>query len=326
ERLAIAAYLTGRDDECADLLDRAHHGFLDGREVTRAVRCAFWMGFMLLTRGEMARAGGWLARAERLLEEAQEDCVERGYLLLPLAFQNVFAGDFQAVYDTFAEALEIGERFDDLDLVTMARHGQGRALMRLGQTADGLALLDEAMVAVTAGEVSPIIAGHVYCSVIEACQEIFDLRRAQEWTEALGRWCESQPDLVPYRGQCLVHRSQIMQIRGAWSEALEEARRACDRLAEPNVHPAVGMAFYQRAELHRLRGELSEAEEAYREASRWGHDPQPGLALLRLAQGRLDNAVAAIRRVVSEARDAVSRSKVLPAYVEVMLEAGDVSA
>lgn len=326
ERLATAACLVGSDEASTRLWARAHRECRGRGDVERAARCAFWLAFGLLNRGEHARAGGWLARARRLLATERHDCVVHGYLLFPEALRCILGGDPAQAHATFARAAEIGERFGDADLVALARHGRGRALIRLGEVEEGVELLDEAMAAVEAGEVSPIVAGDVYCSVIEACHEIFDLRRAQEWTAALQHWCESQPDLIPYRGQCMVRHAEILQMHGDWPTALGEAQRACEWLSRPPPQRAVGSAHYQSAEIHRLRGEFDQAEQAYRLASQWGRKPQPGLALLRLAQGQVDAAEAATRRAVDEATDRRTRSRLLPAHVEVMLAAGDVAA
>jgi tetratricopeptide (TPR) repeat protein len=199
-------------------------------------------------------------------------------------------------------------------------------LMKAGRVKEGLALLDESMLAVIAGELSPIVTGIVYCAVILTCQEVFELRRAREWTAALTRWCESQPDVVAFSGRCLVHRAEILQLNGAWQEALEEAERARQRFVEVENPGRAGLALYREAELRRLRGEFGAAEKAYREASRHGWDPQPGLAQLRLAQGRVDAALSAIRRALDETTEPLRRAVLLPAYVEVVLEADDVEA
>lgn len=329
ERLAVADYLVGRQQECEEVWARAHKKALRADDPRRSARCAFWLGFTLASRGDHAPARGWFARAERTLDQGGsecDECVERGYLLLPEALGQVVGGDEAAARETFRRATEIGERFDEPDLATYGRHGQGRALIRMGEIEAGVALLDEAMVAVTAGEISPLVAGDVYCSVIEACHETFDLRRAHEWTAALTRWCEEQPDLTAYRGQCLTRRSEILQLHGEWHDALDEARRAGEQLSRPPGRAAAGAAFYQQAEIHRLRGRFGEAEEAYREASEWGRNPHPGLALLRLAQGEAEVAAAAMRRVVDEARSRRRRSRVLGAHVEVMVAVDDLEA
>jgi DNA-binding CsgD family transcriptional regulator len=323
EMFATSASMIGRDDDCLDGLERAYRAHLEAGEALRAVRCAFWVGINLLQRGETARATGWLGRAQRLVEREAEDCVERGYLLVPVMLRYEAMGDWEAAYATATDAAEIGERFGDADLLALTVHEQGCALIQQGRVEEGLGLLDEAMVAVTAGEVSPIVTGLVYCSVISGCQEVYEVRRAQEWTAALTRWCEEQPDMVAFSGTCMVHRAEIMELHGAWRSALQEAQQARRRCEQGNNHSAAAQAFYRQGEVHRLRGEFSMAEEAYRDASRYGWEPQPGLALLRLSQDNHDAAAAAIRRVVDETTPPLKRARLLPAYVEIMLAGGD---
>jgi DNA-binding NarL/FixJ family response regulator len=320
ELLATSAYLSGREDEFLRVLERAHQAHLHAGDSVRAARCAFWVGLRLLLRGETGRATGWLARAQRLLE--QRDCVEQGYLLLSVAVQQLAAGHGDAAYMTAARAAAIGERFGEVDLSVCARHMQGKTLIQQGQIQAGLALLDEAMVAVTVGELSPIMTGLIYCSVIEVCQEAYALERAREWTAALAQWCAQQPEMIAFTATCLVHRAEIMQLQGAWPDALGEARRACERVTLGVDQQPPAAAFYQQAEVHRLRGEFPAAEEAYRNASQGGWEPQPGLALLRLAQGRLEAADAAIRRVLSVTTDPLQRAKLLPAAIEILLAGG----
>ena len=327
ELLAQAAYLTGRDPEGQELLARAHQGWLDEDDVARAARSALQLSFDLLFKGEQARAGGWLARAQRLLDEHGLDGVERGYLLFPQAIRAFYGGDPATAHRLFSEAAAIADRFHDPDLAALVRMGQGRSRMKLGEIREGLTLLDEVMVSVEAGEVSPVVAGDVYCSVIEACSETFDLRRAQEWTASLSRWCDAQPELVPFRGQCLVRRAEILQLHGRWEEAMQEAKQAFERLSQPPPpQGAAGLALYRLAELHRLRGELDLAEEALLESSRLTRMPRPGLALLRLAQGDLDAAKAAALRLLDGTQDRDTRAQLLPACVEIALAVNDLAA
>jgi DNA-binding NarL/FixJ family response regulator len=324
ELLATSVYMLGREDEWMAILERAYHGHSEAGEMRRAVRCAFWIGTQLALRGKMGPATGWLGRAQRLLEREEGDCVERGYMLMPVAFQHEAEGDWEGASATAAAAAEIGGRFRDADLFALAIHVQGDILVRYGRVSEGLGLLDEAMVAVTTEPLSPIVTGIVYCGVILACEQVYELRRAREWTTALTRWCEGQPDLLAFTGRCLVHRAQLMQLQGAWPDALEEAQRAGRRFDESMNQAAAAKACYLQGEVHRLRGEFGQAEKAYREASGLGLEPQPGWALLRLAQGNAVAAAAAIRRTLGETADRLRRAGLLPAAVEIMLATGDV--
>ena len=321
ELLATAAYLTGRDLEFCKFLDRAYHKHVEAGDRPRAARSVFWSGLILLFRGEAGQASALFARARRLIDGV--DCVEHGCLLLPEVEKRLGEGQDEAAYALAQRAAEFGDRFADADLSACSRHLMGRARLGQGRMQEGLTLLDEAMLAAVSDELSPIMTGLIYCSVIGACQEFFAMDRAREWTSAFSRWCDQQKEMVAFTGTCLVHRAQIMELQGAWSNAMTEARRAC----EPIPHrgrTAPAAAFYRKGEMHRLRGEIEAAEEAYRTASQLGCEPQPGLALLRLHQGRTEAAGAAMRRIVGSVSDPLERAKLLPAHVEIMLAAGDI--
>jgi ATP/maltotriose-dependent transcriptional regulator MalT len=323
DQLAASAGLLGRYDEHLALLERAHNAYLEAGETLPAVRSAFWVGMFSAQRGELARATGWFGRAHRILQRENRDCAERGYLLVTAMTAQEEAGDFEAAIATTVEAARIGERFGDAELVALALYERGRLLAKRGEFDAGLALLDEVMVAVTTGDLSPIVTGILYCGVIADCQRAYDLRRAREWTAALTRWCREQPEMFAFTPRCLVHRAEILEVDGAWPRALAEAERAAEQYTLVSDRVATGEALYRQAEIHRLRGDDDAAEVTYREASSFGWEPQPGLALLRLAQGERDAAVAAIRRVLSQTTEPMARAGLLPAYVEIMLAVGD---
>jgi DNA-binding NarL/FixJ family response regulator len=323
ELLARAAYMLGRDEEYAHSLERAYHAYLDAGDVASAACCTWWIGHGQLFRGEPALARGWFARGHRLLERAG-DCVARGYLAIPVVFEHSSRGDSTAAHRGAVEIAEIAERFGDPDLVTLAMMEQASALLRLGRRDEGLRLVDETMVAVSAGELSPIVAGIVYCNTIAFCRDLYELRAAREWTSALTEWCARQPEMLAHQGVCLVHRAELMTLAGAWPAALDEARRAAERFVQGVLNRrALGEAAYREGELHRLRGEVAAAEKSYAEAIRRGREPQPGLALLRLGQGKKPAAAASARRALSETDDWTRRASLLPAQVEIELAVGD---
>jgi DNA-binding CsgD family transcriptional regulator len=320
DRLATATYLTGRDLEFLRVLERLSRVHLESGDRLRAARSAFWLAVTFMLRGENGRSNAWTARGQRLVED--QDCVERGYMAIAVAEQQLRQGRADAARATANEAAAIGESFRDAEVTAAARHAQGRALIQQGEVVAGLRCLDETMLAVVAGELSPIMTGLMYCSVISTCQRVYALGRAHEWTSAFSSVCGQQPEMIAFTDACLVHRAEIMQLQGAWPESLAEARRACERARRADRKP-LGTALYQQAEIHRLCGEFAEAEDAYRAASELGFEPQPGLALLRLAQGRAGAACAAIRRLTSATSDRVRRARVLPAHLEIMLACGD---
>ncbi|MEQ9094255.1 MAG: hypothetical protein RLN63_09105 [Miltoncostaeaceae bacterium] len=240
ERLAVAAYMLGFDDRRIDALAQAHEGHLRDGDRLGAVRVAFWLVVHLALCGEIGRATGWRGRAHRLVEPGDGDCPERGYLASADSLCSMVAGDWAAMRAAAAEAVAVGERFGDRDLVALGLIDLGRAMIEEGDVADGLGALDEAMLAAAADELSPVATGFVYCSVIEGCHLTYELERAGEWTLALTEWCEQQPDLVPFTGTCLIHRAEILQVRGALDEAFAHARRARERLAERRGARAAG--------------------------------------------------------------------------------------
>lgn len=325
-RLATAAHLLGRPNDAVLAMQRAYRAHLDAGTVLAAARCAFWLSMTLSLAGEDAVASGWTARADRLVAGVGEDVVERGYVRARHMFAHIQAGELSAAYGDAQSVAGYGSRFGDPDLLALGLVAQGRMLLYSGDVPAGLRMLDEAMVAVATGELSVIFAGEVYCTMIEGCQEVSDYGRVAQWTSALTAWCATQPDLVMFTGQCAVHRGQIMRLHGAFDDALDELDRAVGRyLAAESPAPA-GLAMAERGDLLRLRGDLAGAAAAYEAADGYGFEPQPGRALLWLAQGRTAEAVAAVRRLLAEPRDDVHRSQLLPGAADVLMAAGAVDA
>jgi len=324
-RYATASYLTGHDTEAFDLWARAHRQCAEQGDVERAVEYGIRLAQGLGFKGDVARSRGWVDRTARLLDRLNVECVQHGYLEHGLGMCQLFeSGDVPGARERFSKAGKIAERHRDAELAAFARMGEGRMLIYLGEVTKGLALLDEAMTAVEAHEIPAMAIGDAYCTVIDACHELFDVRRCETWTASFTRWCDEQQGLVLYRGHCLLHRAELSLLRGAWPEALIEAREACARLAEPVSHATLGGANYLEGELHRLLGNAPAAEAAYRLANEHGCPPQPGLALLRLAEGNVGAAAATIRRVLAETEGAVPRVRVLIAAVDILLAADDV--
>ena len=330
EMLATAAYLVGNDEASEAAWTRAYE-WLSTRDRRRAARTAFWLVLQLLAIGDWARGGGWLSTAERLLDDDTE-CPERGLLMALVARTHAKHGDLAAASDAFTGVAARARTSDDPELRAFSLLGLAVVAAGRRENLAAMKLFDEAMVAVTTDALSPISAGVIYCAVIEACHDIFDVARAREWTAALSRWCADQPDLLPFRGHCLVHRAETMRLTGDWVNAIAEAARVVSpevpiqsattalRDHRTRAYP-IGAAFYEMAEIHRMRGRFGDAEEAYRQAHLYGRSPDPGLARLRLAQGRVDAAAAAIRRTCSQRQKPAVRAGVLAACVDIMLAA-----
>jgi DNA-binding NarL/FixJ family response regulator len=320
EALAWSAAMTGRDDGFLETVERLHNEAQASSDTAKMARTAFWMAMRLIRLREFARAGGWQSRLQGLLADRPES-LEHGYVQILQFHRALEAGNIEQAHAAAAEGKRIGLRFGDPDLTEFCRNLEGRILIRLGKVSEGLAMLDEAMLAATAGRLSPMLTGIVFCSLIAGCQMVYSIERSREWTAQLGEWCDAQPQLGVFSGECMVHRAEIMAFSGEWPAAEAEFERAQANL-DPRVDPeALAAAHYQEGEIHRLRGEPEAAEAAYRAASAVGTEPQPGLALLRLANGNVTAAAASIRQVLASQPDPLRRVRYLPAAVEILLAA-----
>ncbi len=322
ESLATAACWLGRMDEAIELYAQAHRAHLRAGDPRGAARCAFLLAIFTRLVGEAARSAGWLTRCHRLLESLPEG-VEHGYALYLEVAGLMGAGDLDAAVVSARRMQDLGRRFSDETLVALGGYFEGRARIKQARVREGLDLLDEAMLAALSDELAPFWAGAIYCGLMDACNELMDTRRAFEWTEATRRWCEPLPLSSLYPGICRVHRAQVLQTRGEWKQAEEEALGACVDMLGVDVF-AVADAHYEVGEIRRLRADLAGAEAAYARAHEFGRDPQPGLALLRLAQARHDAALTSIAAAVAAgAGSRLERAPLYAAQTSIALAAGD---
>jgi class 3 adenylate cyclase len=323
ELLALAAWWTAHPDETVEILERAYGAYLDEGNRAAAALAAFRVAEQHGMRLNLPQAQGWAARAQRLADEDPEWPVH-GWLEWMGGLMAWFQGDFGGAIAHYDRAMELAQRTGDRDLYGMSLHDKGHALCLLGNVREGMALLDEVMASVVGGELEPVAAGYVYCGMIGLCSKLGDYRRAREWTEATLRWCQRQ-SVPAFPGVCRVHKAELWRLSGSFTRAEEEARLACEELPRFNFFSGLGPANHEIGEVRRRLGDFRGAEEAYARAHEFGYNPQPGLAFLRLAEGKVDAAAAAIRQALDEAGgNRCLEVRLLAADVEIALAAGEV--
>ncbi len=323
DRFAVTAHLLARLPDYYAIRERAYQGLLDRGEGLAAAEAALWLGVMKVAQGDVAEGGGWVARAARIVEEDGTDSRVAAFLNVASAFAAAGSGDLERAARISEECVRAARRTGSEEYVALSLHQQGLFLLRAGHTDRGLACLDEAMLGVASGACSAMVEGIIYCGVIEGCWSIYELTRAQEWTAAMAQWVATQPDLANFTGECKVRRAELQQFNGHWPEALGEleAVSVTDRDAW-----AAGRAASVRGNIDRLLGAFDSAEEHFTIASRLGEDPQPGLALLRLARGSVQAAAAMARRSLAETHQTGQRIQVLAAATEILLAVGETDA
>ena len=323
ERYGETAFWLGEIDETARLFERAFTRHAGDGNRARAGFAAVFRAELAYDRLTSAVARGWLKRAERMLTDLQ-DTPENGYLL---RFQAVLAieaaKDYRKALDLAGRVMELGRNHGDRDLEALGMQDRGRSLVALGQTSEGMALLDEVMASALGGELSPLIVGRSYCNMISSCHALADYRRAGEWSESGVDWCGAHSESM-FPGLCRVYRAEVMRLRGAWAEAEAEVRQVCGQMG---MHEITAAAFYEIGEIRLRVGDEVGAEEAFRQAHQLGRDPMPGLAALRLLQGRTDAARDLLERSLADASlAALDRIRLLPLQVEIAITVGDLAA
>jgi class 3 adenylate cyclase len=324
ERAALAAMWTFQSDPYIDLMQRAFGLHLAAGDVPRAVPLALELCMENGRRGRLSVAIGWAERAERLAEDLKP-CAQVGHVI---ALRGIIALDVLHDNDEalvlYEEALALGRQFNDADLTAHSLVGSGTALVRLGRLSEGMRRVDEAMIDAVSGLLSSVATARVYCGTISLCQALGDIRRAFEWTQEASS-CATRPGMGDYPGDCQMHRAEIMRIRGDWSGAESQLREVMDALGTWSVGH-VGQAWYELGEIARRRGDLRAAADAYRNAELHEKRPQPGLALMHLAQGDDALAAAQLRAAIAETADTdpMAIAELLPAAVEIALSCGEI--
>ena len=321
EALAYAAWWSGHAQACISARERAYPLHVEGSQPRQAALLAVALSKGQFEQRAPAVGKAWLSRAERLLRD-EPIGVEHGHLSrLQAVVALEIDVDYQRALEYATKTLDIGTRFGDRDLIALGLHDQGRALVGRGQVGEGMALFEEAAVAALSGELQPMTTGIIYCNLIDTCEGMADYKRAREWTDAARRWCDRQ-SIAAFPGMCRVHRAEVIRLQGSWQEAELEARSAFEEL-RGFIAQYAAEAMYVIGETRLGRGDLVEARDAFRQAHELGREPNPGLALLRLAEGDVSAAAAAIKRGLASAREPLPRARMLPAQVMIALAAGD---
>lgn len=322
EALVWAAAVAARDREMLAALERLYYRHEAICNHEECARTAFWSGLRSMMIGEVSLGGGWLQRAEAHAAKTPPGSVQRGFLLLPKVLMARTKGALGDAIGIADDAIAIGQAAGAFDLVALAGSLKGGLLFRLGRIEEGYGPIDETMLLATSGKLSPVVTGVVYCEIVGSCCRVQEMVRAREWTAVLNEWCRQNPQAKAFNGVCQVHRAEVLQLEGKWDEAYAEAERAGEGLQGTTEQTAMATAAYRRGEIHRLQGAYDQADAEYRRADEAGLDPQPGLALLRLAQGREGEARSMIRRAVENAGDMPKRAALLPAAIEILAAAG----
>lgn len=325
EALVWAAGISARDRVMLEGLERLYAHYVADVNHEQSARTAFWSGLRNMLIGEVGLGSGWLQRAAKHAEQTAPDCVQRGFLLLPRVYMLRGKGDYDTAIELADKAIAIGEQGDEPDLIAMAGSLKGGILFRLGRIDEGYVPIDEAMLLANSQRLSPVVCGIVYCEIVASCCRVLEMTRAREWTSILTDWCLRNPQAKAFNGVCQVHRAEVLQLEGHWTQALEETKHASDGLNGTTEHTAMANAAYRRGEILRLRGEFAKSDAEYRLAGEIGIDPQPGLALLRLAQGRRDEAMAGIRRALETAGDMPRKAALLPAGIEIFIASNELA-